>query len=96
MTVGTNNNIYIRLYLCTSTIVVSIPMKSLFSCHASHPLQVFQTFACEPFPEINKHYLRADQRIECYTATHIAYRTYAAVMIFVCELMAGCVCANWE
>lgn len=55
----------------------------------SCPLQVFQTFACEEFPEVSKSYLRADQRIECYSATHTAYRTYAGVMIFLCEFRAN-------
>lgn len=53
-------------------------------------MQVFQTFSCERFPEIGKSYLRADQRIECYTTTHMAYRTYAAVMIFLCKFVALC------
>lgn len=47
--------------------------------------QVFQTFACEDYPEINKSYLRADSRIECGTSTHTAYKIYAAIMIFICE-----------
>ncbi|CAM9095530.1 unnamed protein product, partial [Laminaria digitata] len=47
---------------------------------------VFQTFVCEKFPEISKSYLRADQRIECNTSTHMAYSTYAAVMIFLYPL----------
>ena len=51
----------------------------------SHALQVFQTFSCEKFVEIGRSYLRADRRIECFTPTHTAYRTYAAVMIFLCE-----------
>lgn len=51
-------------------------------------LQVFQTFSCEDFPEINKSYLRADQSIQCYTGEHKAYRIYASVMIFLCEMMA--------
>lgn len=50
-----------------------------------HTYQVFQTFSCEGFPEIGMSYLRADRRIECYTTTHMAYKTYAAVMIFLCE-----------
>lgn len=54
----------------------------------SHRLQVFQTFSCEGFPEVGESYLRADQSIECYTQEHRAYRIYAAVMIFICELMA--------
>ncbi|CAN0551355.1 unnamed protein product, partial [Laminaria digitata] len=45
--------------------------------------QVFQTFACEDFPEIGKSYLRADGRIECDTPEHKKYRIYAAVMIFL-------------
>lgn len=49
-------------------------------------LQVFQTFACEDLTEINKSYLRADLRIECYTPQHMAYRVYAGVMIIICEL----------
>lgn len=53
----------------------------------SHPLQVFQTFSCTGFPEIGISYLRADERIECYTATHTAYRAYAAVTICLCELV---------
>lgn len=49
---------------------------------------MFQTFSCEPFQEINKGYLRADTRIECYTTTHTAYMTYAAFMILLCEFVA--------
>lgn len=52
----------------------------------SRLLQVFQTFACDSYAEINKHYLRADGRIECKTATHTAYMVYAAIMIALCEL----------
>lgn len=47
--------------------------------------QVFQTFACEALPEIGKSYLRADCRIECYTAKHHAYEVYAGFMIALCE-----------
>lgn len=47
--------------------------------------QVFQAFFCEEFEEIGKSFLRADQSIECYTRMHDAFRTYAAVMIFLCE-----------
>ena len=48
---------------------------------------MFQTFSCEDFDEIGKSYLRADPRIECFTPTHRAYKTYAAVMISLCEFM---------
>lgn len=47
--------------------------------------QVFQTFACERLPEIGKSYLRADFRIECGTPLHNKYKTYAAIMICLCE-----------
>lgn len=62
----------------------------------SHPFQVFQTFSCAGFPEIGASYLRADERIECYTATHTAYRAYAAVMIFLCELLKCGVSINFS
>ncbi|MEP5911819.1 MAG: hypothetical protein ABJ331_21615 [Marinobacter sp.] len=48
-------------------------------------LQVFQTFSCEDYDEIEKSYLRADNRIECYTDTHNGYRMYAMLMIILCE-----------
>ena len=68
-------------------ITTNVPVY-VVQCVASSAQQVFQTFSCEPFPEISKSYLRADPRIECYTATHTDYRTYAAVMIFLCEYIA--------
>ncbi|CAM9489387.1 unnamed protein product [Laminaria digitata] len=42
---------------------------------------VFQTFACDDYPEIDKSYLRADGRIECDTAKHTGYMVYAGFMI---------------
>lgn len=48
-------------------------------------LQVVQTFACENYPEIGKRYLRADLGVECDTATHEAFKVYAAIMICICE-----------
>lgn len=52
-----------------------------------HLLQVFQTFACEDYPELSKRYLKADSRIECDTITHSGYEMYAAIMICLCELV---------
>lgn len=54
-------------------------------CFSSARGQVFQTFACEDFPEIGRRYLRADFRIECDTTKHEAYKVYAAIMICICE-----------
>lgn len=51
--------------------------------------QVFQTFSCEDLEEIDKSYLRADFRIECYTPTHRAFEAYASVMIILCEYWGG-------
>ena len=51
--------------------------------------QVFQAFACEEFPEIEKSYLRADLRIECGTDEHTAYMIYAAVMIGICKFASS-------
>ncbi|CAM9117899.1 unnamed protein product, partial [Laminaria digitata] len=42
---------------------------------------VFQTFACDHYPEFEKRYLRTDGRIECDTRTHTAYMVYAGIMI---------------
>ena len=50
------------------------------------PLQVFQTFACDDYPEIGTRYLRADGRIECDTPKHTGYMVYAGIMIALCEL----------
>lgn len=47
---------------------------------------VFQTFACEDLPEIEKSFLRADFRIECDTRKHNFYKVYAAIMVVLCEL----------
>lgn len=47
--------------------------------------QVFQTFSCQEFPEVGKHYLRADGRIECNTPIHRVYMIYASVMIVLCK-----------
>ena len=46
---------------------------------------MFQTFACDDYPEIDKRYLRADGRIECDTPTHTGYMVYAGFMIALCE-----------
>ena len=73
-----------RTVIVHGSIILPTSFKLLF-CH-SLLLQVFQAFSCEKFPEIGKNYLRADQSIECYTRTHGAFRIYAAVMIFLCEL----------
>lgn len=49
-----------------------------------HWSQVFQTFACEDFPE-DKSYLRADFGVECDTDKHKAFEIYAGIMICICE-----------
>lgn len=51
-------------------------------------LQVFQTFSCAYFDDIDERYLWADFRIRCDTPTHKAYMVYAAVMVVVCEWLA--------
>lgn len=66
-------------------------LSATYSCHAPFPLQVFQTFSCEEFPELQTKYLKADLSIECYTETHDAYMIYAAIMIFLCEFTVWCV-----
>lgn len=48
-------------------------------------IQVFQTFSCKYLEELDKSYLWADFRIECYTPLHRRYMAYAAVMIAICE-----------
>lgn len=47
--------------------------------------QVFQTFACDHYAEIDEHHLRADGRIDCDTAKHTGYKVYAGFMIALCE-----------
>lgn len=47
--------------------------------------KVLQTFSCQDFPEIDKSYLRADLRLECYTPLHRKYMIYAGFMVVVCE-----------
>lgn len=49
-------------------------------------LQVFQTFACDGYPEIEKRFLRADGRIACDTDKHKGYMVYAVIMIGLWEL----------
>ena len=63
-----------------------VECKTLWWALGSFPVQVFQTFACDDYYEINEHRLRADGRIECYTATHKAYMVYAGIMVCLCEL----------
>ena len=63
----------------------NVKTNTRFSLARMSCLQVFQTYACENYHEIDKSYLRADSRIECYTTKHTMYRIYAALMICLCE-----------
>ncbi|CAM9245467.1 unnamed protein product, partial [Sphacelaria rigidula] len=64
----------------------TITLVILYLIYSSAATMVFQTFACQPLPEIDKAFLLADLRIECDTPEHRFYKAYSAVMIILYPL----------
>ncbi|CAM9479810.1 unnamed protein product [Ectocarpus fasciculatus] len=61
---------------------VTVLLFVTFLVYSSVSSMVFQTFACDSLDDGNN-YLRADYRILCTTAKHLAFQVYAGVMVVV-------------
>ena len=61
---------------------LSVGLFLLFIVYSSVSYTIFQTFACDSL-EPRVAYLRADYDLECWTRTHVAFMTYAEIMMLV-------------
>ncbi|CAM9095604.1 unnamed protein product, partial [Laminaria digitata] len=61
---------------------LSAALFVMFFVYSSVSFTVFQTFACDPLDD-GVEYLRADYSLSCWSDQHVAYVTYASVMVFV-------------
>ena len=61
---------------------LSVGLFILFIVYSSVSYTIFQTFACDSL-EFGVTYLRADYGLECWTKTHVAFMTYAGLMMLV-------------
>ena len=61
---------------------LSVGLFLLFVVYSSVSYTIFQTFGCDPL-DSGVTYLRADYDLVCWTRTHIAYTTYAGIMVLV-------------
>ncbi|CAN0115112.1 unnamed protein product, partial [Ascophyllum nodosum] len=60
----------------------SVGLFLLFVVYSSVSYTIFQTFVCDPL-DSGVTYLRADYDLVCRTTTHVAYMTYAGIMVLV-------------
>ena len=61
---------------------LSVGLFILFVVYSSVSYTIFQIFVCDSL-DSGVTYLRADYDLVCWTRTHVAYMTYAGIMIFV-------------
>ena len=61
---------------------LAVGLFILFMVYSSVSHTIFQTFVCDPL-DSGVTYLRADYNLVCWTGTHVAYTTYAGIMIIV-------------
>ena len=61
---------------------LSVGLFLLFVVYSSVSYTIFQTFVCDPL-DSGITYLRADYDLVCWTTTHVAYMTYAGIMVLV-------------
>ena len=61
---------------------LSVGLFILFVVYSSVSYTIFETFACDSL-ESGVTYLRADYHLECWTRTHVAFMTYAWLMMLV-------------
>ena len=61
---------------------LSVGLFLLFLVYSSVSYTIFQTFVCDSL-DSGVSYLRADYDLVCWTRTHVAYMTYAGIMVLV-------------
>ena len=61
---------------------LAVGLFLLFMVYSSVSYTIFQTFVCDPL-DSGVTYLRADYDLVCGTRTHVAFMTYAGIMILV-------------